>query len=177
MRSSSPFIARAVRAITGMARVASSRLSSTVASRPSMPGSWMSIRIRLGCSSRANLSPISASAALSTVWPADCSRNIANVILAGLSSTIRTFAISGDQVAARHGPPDFDPKTVPVELGLFHDRRHLGTQLGTVLGGYPLGGYHQDRNTGGVGMFIERGHHVEAVHPRHHQIEYDHCLL
>lgn len=41
MRSSSPFIARAVRAITGRARVASSRFSSAIASRPSIPGSWI----------------------------------------------------------------------------------------------------------------------------------------
>src|SRR5208337_4878157 len=37
MRASSPFIARAVRAITGMVRVASSRLSNAVAWSPSMP--------------------------------------------------------------------------------------------------------------------------------------------
>src|SRR5258705_52878 len=53
MRSSSPFIASAVRAMIGMARVSSSSVSNAVAARPSMPGSWMSMRIRLGFSLRA----------------------------------------------------------------------------------------------------------------------------
>ena len=43
-----PFMARAVRAITGMSCVAASRLSIAVASSPSIPGSWMSIRISRG---------------------------------------------------------------------------------------------------------------------------------
>src|ERR1700722_12383547 len=45
----SPFIARAVRAITGMVRVASACLRIAIAARPSMPGSWISMRIRFGC--------------------------------------------------------------------------------------------------------------------------------
>ncbi len=72
-----------------------------------------------------------------------------------------------------HGPPDFGREAVAVELGLFHDRRHVAVQLGAVLGGDLLGGDHQDRNAGRVGLFAERLHHVEAVHLRHHQIEHD----
>src|ERR1022692_3488684 len=149
MRSSSPFIARAVRAITGISRVASSRLSSAMASRPSMPGSWISIRIRFGRSSRANVIPASASVALSTVWPADCNRNTANVMLAGLSSTTRILAmLVRRQLAARHGPPNFGHNAVTVEHGLFYDRRHMAIEPGAVLGGDLLGGDHEDRNAG-----------------------------
>ena len=68
------------------------------------PGSWMSIKIRFGCSSRASVNPASASSARSTVWPADCSRKAASVMLAGLSSTTSTLAMSGGRVAVRHGP-------------------------------------------------------------------------
>src|ERR1019366_7348910 len=173
MRSSSPFIARAVRAITGIARVASSRLSSPMASRPSIPGSWISIKIRFGRSSRANVIPASASVALSTVWPADCNRNTANVMLAGLSSTTRIVAMLGDQLAARHGPPNFGHNAVTVEHDLFYDRRHMASEPGAVLGGDLLGGDHEDRNAGRVRMPVERLHHVEAVYLRHHQIEHD----
>src|ERR1700730_18392909 len=106
----------------------------------------MSIKIRFGCSSRASVSPASASVALITVWPADCSRNTANVMLAGLSSTIRTVDMSGDQLAPRHGSPDFGREAVPVEVGLFHDRRHIGIQPRAILGGDRLVGEHQDWN-------------------------------
>src|ERR1022692_4577283 len=173
MRASSPFIAKAVRAITGMVRVASSRLSSTVASRPSMPGSWISIRMRSGCSARANARPASASVALSTVCRTEFNRNIASVMLVALSSMMRTFAMSVDQLASRYGPPDFDRDAFTVELGLIHDRRHVAIQLGAVLGGDLLGCGHHDRNGSRIGMFVERLHNVEAVHLRHHQIEHD----
>src|SRR5688572_30829808 len=173
MRSSSPFIARAVRAITGMARVRLSLLSNAVASRPSIPGSWMSIRIRSGSSARANVSPTSASGALSTVWPADWSSITVKNMLSTLSSTIRILAMSGDHSASGHSSPDFGDKAVAAKRGLFHDRRNRAGQLGAVLGGDLLGGDHQDRNASRVGMIAERLHHVEAVHVRHHQIEHD----
>src|SRR6185437_5557387 len=48
MRSSSPFIAKAVTATTGMALSSASSLSHLVTSRPETSGSWMSIRIRSG---------------------------------------------------------------------------------------------------------------------------------
>src|SRR5664279_195759 len=173
MRSSSPFIAKAVRAITGMERVARPPLSNTVAARPSMPGSWISIRINWGCSARASFSPVSAFVALRTVWPTDSSRKSANVMFAALSSTIRTVAMSGDRVAPRHGPPDFHPEPVTVELSLFHDRRHMAAQLRALLGGGLFGGDHEDRDAGRLGTFVKRLHDVEAVHVRHHQIEHD----
>src|SRR5688572_2377753 len=148
MRSSSPFMARAVRAITGMARVASSRLSCRAASRPSMPGSWISIRIRSGCSARASVNPASASVALITVCPAVRTRNVARVMLAGLSSTIRTLATSGDHEAPRQGPLDFRLEALLVQFRLFHDRGHGAAELGTVLGRDLLAGDDQDGNAG-----------------------------
>src|SRR6266699_694017 len=171
MRSSSPFIARAVRAITGMARVTWSALSCAVASRPSMRGSWMSIRIRLGCTSRANVSPVSASMALTTVWPADSSRNFTNFMLAALSSTTRTLAMSGDRLSSRHCPPDFGRKAGTVELRLFHDRCDVTIQLDAVLGRDSLGRDHDDRNMSRCIIFTERHHYVEAIHLRHHEIQ------
>src|SRR5688572_27818413 len=154
MRSSSPFIARAVSAITGMARVVSSPFSNTVASSPSMPGSWMSIRIRSGCSSRAKVRPASASVALSTVCPADCSRNTPNVMLVALSSTISTLAMSGDQRPPRHGPPHFGHEAVASEVDLLHDHFDIAVQLGTVLDRDLLGGEDQDRNAAGVRVLL-----------------------
>ena len=64
MRSSSPFMANAVTAITGMSRSSSSSLSHLVTSRPETSGSWMSIRIRSGRCSRAMLQRIHAVAGL-----------------------------------------------------------------------------------------------------------------
>src|SRR5476651_2008420 len=116
----------------------------------------MSIRIRSGSSSRANVSPASASMARRTVWPADSSSSTANVMLSGLSSTTRIFATSGDRSAVGNGPSDFGRKAVMAELGLFHNRRHIAIQPGPVLGGDQLGGHHQDRNASRVGPFAER---------------------
>src|SRR6266849_1779989 len=145
-----------------MARVESSCLRSAVASRPSMRGSWISIRIRLGCPSRAKVRPLSASVALTTVWPADSNRNFTNFILAVLSSTTRTVAMSDDHVASRHCPADFGRKAGTVELGLFHNRRDVAIQLGAVLGRDSLGGDHHDRNVSRCRIFTERHHYVEA---------------
>src|ERR1700680_1162263 len=168
MRSSSPFIASAVRAITGMERVASSALRSAVASRPSMPGSWISIRMRLGCVSRASVKPVSASVALTTVWPADSSTNFANFMLGALSSTTRTVAMSDDRVTSRHCSPDFGHETVSVKVCLFHDRSYVAIQLGSVVGGDALGGDHHDWDMSRFGVSAECLHHVEAIHLRHH---------
>src|SRR4029077_10179971 len=99
----------------------------------------MSIRIRFGCSSRASVSPASASVALRTACPADCRRNTARVMFAGLSSTMRTFAISGCRLATRDGPPDFSNEAVGVERALFHDRHDVAIQLVAVLDGDLLG--------------------------------------
>src|SRR6202022_4057335 len=48
MRSSSPFMAKAVTATTGIERSSGSSLIQRVTSRPDTCGSWMSIRIRSG---------------------------------------------------------------------------------------------------------------------------------
>src|SRR5450759_3310638 len=173
MRSSSPFIASAVRAITGMSRVASSAFRSAHACSPSMPGSWISIRTRSGCSRRANAMPASASVARSTAWPADFSRKVAKVMLAGLSSITSTVAISGNNMAAGHGPANFGDKAVLVEASLFHDRHHITTESFAVLGCDVFCGDHEDRYAGCGGVFVEGSDHVEAAHFGHHQVEHD----
>src|SRR5580700_8598452 len=173
MRSSSPFMARAVSAITGMARVASSFLSIVVASSPSMPGSWTSMRMRLGCSSRASVSPASASVATITVWPAVSSSKTASFMFVALSSTTSTFAISYPHPSRRRGPPDFGQEAVAIELGLLHDRQDVATQLDVVLGRDLLGRHHEDRNSSRVRIGAQRFHDVEPVDLRHHQVEHD----
>src|ERR1700687_1231753 len=173
MRSSSPFIARAVRATTGMSRVAESLLSNAVASSPSMPGSWISIRTRSGCWARANVNPVSADVALITECPADCRRNVANVMLAALSSMTRIFAMSGSHEPTRHCPSDLGDKTVTVEVGLFHDGHHITIEFGAVLECDVFRGNHDDRDGSGCGISDERGHHIEAVDFGHHEVEYD----
>src|SRR4026208_2020699 len=98
-----------------------------------MPGSWISIRINCGCSLRAHVRPASASVALITEWPADSSRKIASVMFAGLSSTIRTLAISGCRPTPGHRPADLRGKAFRVEPALFHDGRDVAIQPGAVL--------------------------------------------
>ena len=81
-----------------------------------------------------SVNPASASVALSTVWPTDCSRNTANVMLVGLSSRSGLLPCQATEWRPTW-PPDFGRKAVAVELGLFHDRRHIAIQLGAVLAG------------------------------------------
>src|ERR1022692_4857722 len=123
----------------------------------------MSIKMSSGCSWRASARPASASVALSTECPTDFSRNVANVMLVALSSTTRTLAMSADQLATRHGPPDFGGDAVAVKLGLFHDGRHVAIEPGAVLARDLLGGDHHDGNAGRIGLFVERLDDVEAV--------------
>src|SRR3984957_8830717 len=65
--SSSPFIANAVTAMTGIERRSSSSLSHLVTSSPEISGSWISIRMRSGRCSRAILSASTPSRVCS-VW-------------------------------------------------------------------------------------------------------------
>src|SRR5438270_744354 len=101
--------------------------------------------MRSGCSALASATPVSASVALSTLCPADSSRNVESVMLAGLSSTTSTFVISDHHLPTRHGAPDFEGEPTSVEVGLFHDRRNVSVELVTVFGGDRLGSNDQDR--------------------------------
>src|SRR2546423_9245097 len=173
MRSLSPFIAKAVSAITGMSRVVASPLSSPVARNPSIPGSWISIKMRSGCSACAKATPASASLAFSTVCPTDSSRNVARVMFAELSSTTSTFVISDGGFPTGHCSPDFDREPASIEIGLFHDRRHEPIQLVTVLPVDRFRGEHEDWYPRGAGVLMERVNNVEPAHIGHHQIEHD----
>jgi hypothetical protein len=42
--------------------------------------------------------------------------------------------MSGGCVAPRYGAPDFGGEAVGVELGFFHDRRHMPTELRAIVG-------------------------------------------
>src|SRR5437588_6869816 len=95
--------------------------------------------MRSGCSALASVTPVSASVAFSTLCPADSSRNVESVMLAELSSTTSTFAISDYHLPTQHGAPDFEGEPAGVEVGLFHDRRNVPIELVTVFGRERLG--------------------------------------
>src|SRR5436190_16973629 len=166
MRSSSPFIARAVSATTGMARVFASPLSNAVASRPSMPGSWMSINTRSGCSSRAIASPSSALVALITTCPSDSSRNVERRMFAALSSTTRIVAILCHHAASGHGSPHFGNEAIHVHPGFPDDRRDLSVEAMPVRVADLHRRHDDDRYPGGGGPFMQRRHDIEAGHVR-----------
>src|SRR5450759_1566563 len=94
-------------------------------------------------------------------------------MLAGLSSTTRTVAMSGYRVAARHRPPNFADKAITVEVRLFHDRHHIAVETVAILRGDVFGGDHEDRYACRVRVFVQSRHDVEAVHLGHHQVEHD----
>src|SRR5205807_8519171 len=73
-RSSSPFMAYAVSATTIASRVAGSDLRRRVSSSPSMPGNWMSMRMRRGWKVCSTARASSASAAVRTSYPSVASR-------------------------------------------------------------------------------------------------------
>src|SRR6266550_9037552 len=129
--------------------------------------------MRAGCSALASATPVSASVALSTLCPADSSRNDDSVMFAGLSSTTSTFAISDYHFPTRHGAPDFEGEPARVEVGLCHDRRNVPIGLVTVFCGDGFGSDNQDRYRRRARILMERIHHVEPAHVRHQQIEHD----
>src|ERR1700682_994550 len=133
----------------------------------------MSISTRSGCSPRANVRPVSADVALSTECPADCNRNVPNVMWAALSSMIRTFAMSGHHKPTRHCPPDFGDKAVTVEVGLFHDCHHVAIEFGAVFHRDIFCSHYDDRYGSGAGVFDERRPDIEAVDLGHHEVEQD----
>src|SRR6059058_5967607 len=101
--------------------------------------------MRSGCSVSARATPASASSALSTVCPAFSSRNVASVMLAGLSSTTSTFAISNRRVAMGDGSPDFARKLTAGEVTFFQNGGYESVQLASIFGGDGLGGDDHDR--------------------------------
>ena len=95
-------------------------------------------------------------------------------MLAGLSSTTRTVAISGDRLTSGHRPPDLGREAVAVELGLLDDRSitkpfSLARSSAVICLAVTTRIGMRRR----VGLSLERLDHVEAVHLRHHQIEHD----
>src|SRR5580658_4583095 len=140
-------MAIAVSAMTGMAAVAGSCLSRAVAARPSMPGNWISIRIRWGRSVRASVSPLSASTAQSTVWPALRTSREANFMLARLSSMIRMVATVRSLLMRPQRSPDLGDEEFMVEFGFrdnVDDIRRIAAEGGTVFRRDHLGGHHQN---------------------------------
>src|ERR1035438_7767181 len=167
MRSSSPFIAKAVRAITGIERVAASPLSSAMASMPSIPANWISIKMRWGCSARAKAIPVSASVTLITLWPAFSRSKTANFIFRGLSSTTSILATSVAPLAAGQGTPDFGSETIEMEVGFFHNGGHIAMQLGAILRGDCLGGHHHNGDAGRLWVVFQGLDHIETAHLGH----------
>src|SRR5665213_3135430 len=122
----------------------------------------MSIRIKAGCSSRAIVSPISASAAVMTSWPADVSSMVASFMFVGLSSTTRILAMSGHDPPQGHRTLHFCIETLAVEFRLLDDGHHESVELVAILGGNLSGRHRNHGNPLRAGVLLQRGHHVEA---------------
>src|SRR5215467_4543687 len=92
-------MADAVTAIVGIVAVAGSSRIWRNALMPSIPGSWMSIRMRSGWSSRARRTPSSPVSASATRYPLTCSTSRTSFRFLSLSSTIRisSFAMTHRQ--------------------------------------------------------------------------------
>src|SRR5438445_7101335 len=150
LSSRSPAIARALSATMGIEWNASSALSCLVNVSPSMPGSWMSIRIRSG-RSRCMLSRASsAEPATLTWWPAASSVYWINIWLAALSSTTRIVTLSdGAPFTARSGSDQLvqpaDELRPRHRLALEHSRDEA-VELLLVLLRQLLGREHHDRD-------------------------------
>src|SRR6185503_16671564 len=166
-------MANAVSASTGMCCVTGSPFNRAVACRPSIPGSWMSIRIRWGCSARASVTPASASATGSTSCPADSSRKRASFMLAALSSTTSTRAMSGGDRPSGHGAPDLHREAATLEVRLVHDRRDIAVQPLAFHGADGLGREHDDGNGRRLRIPVEGFDDVESAHVGHHQVQHD----
>src|SRR3954468_5102337 len=131
------------------------------------------MRMRLGCSARASATPVSASVALSTLCPADSSRNADSVMFALLSSTTSTFAMSDWYLTTRHCSTDLDGEMSRVKVGFLHDRRHETIQFVPIGFAEPVSGDDDDRYGGCRRIIMQRFHHVETVYIRHQQVEHD----
>src|SRR3954468_1260850 len=93
--------------------------------------------MRSGFSTRARLSPASASTALSTEWPFDFRRKTASVMFAGLSSITRTVAIldghcSPQRCSPRHRTPYFRDEIIGAKGCLAHDRGNVAVEPGAI---------------------------------------------
>src|SRR5213079_587311 len=129
--------------------------------------------MRSGCSAPASATPASASVALRTACPTDSSRNVANVMLAALSSTTNTFAISDHRFALHQCPPHLEREPVTVEVGLLHNRRHEAVQLVAIAGRDGFGGDDKDRYRRRSVILMKRRHDIESIDFGHKQVEHD----
>src|SRR5262245_33926612 len=160
-------MAEAVTANAGIARVAGSSRSCRSAVTPLIPGSWMSIRMRSGRSSRARRTPSSPVSASARRYPLTCKTSRMSLRFLSLSSTIRisSFATGhrqreGERRAFAHLALHPDPPVVQLDelaregqaeagtLHLFCRRPHLAEFLEhrlLVLGSDPHPGVgHRD---------------------------------
>src|SRR5260370_1409155 len=80
------------------------------------------------------------------------------------------------RVASRQLPDALDQFPRPERL-LDQNRLHTGIQPPPVLGVEVARGDDDDRNVAPARLLLQRGHHREAVHFRHHEIEQDHVGL
>src|SRR5262245_11837946 len=92
-------MAEAVTAIAGIVAVAGLSRICRNAVMPSIPGSWMSIKMRSGWRSRASRTPSSPVSASATRYPLTCSTSRTSFRFLSLSSTIRisSFAMTRRQ--------------------------------------------------------------------------------
>src|SRR5213080_1464680 len=157
--------------------VAESALSLRVRASPSMPGSWMSMRMRRGANSRRTVSASSASAAVRTVYPSPARSTRISFRLTELSSTIRirspaTRALRGPASAGRHryvGGEFFDERRGAQRLE--HDGLRGSLEPLALLLREVLHGPHDDRRPAAGGALPEAFQEFESVDLRHGEVE------
>src|SRR5687768_4551835 len=93
-------------------------------------------------------------------------------MLAGLSSTIRIFAMSG-QDSTRCGATNLRNKPVAIEVRLVDDGGHVSIQLEAILRADRLGRDNENGYVCSLREFLQRRHDVEAAHVGHQQVEQD----
>src|SRR5215471_8353783 len=115
-------MAEAVTAIAGIVAVAGLSRICLNAVMPSIPGSWMSIKMRSGWRSRASRTPSSPVSASATRYPLTCSTSRTSFRFLSLSSTMRisSFAMAHRQrERERRSCPDLalypDPPVVQLD--------------------------------------------------------------
>src|SRR5258708_5296380 len=123
----------------------------------------MSMRMSSGRSARASVNPDSASVALSTVSPADCSSNIASSMFVALSSMSNTLAISSD-LGVRNEPQLHQRSGQPLPRDrLLHDRRGAEREALAAIGNHRD---HDDRNVLEGRDLLEVHEQIPSVHRR-----------
>src|ERR1700704_5511 len=170
-------MAYAVSAMMMISWCAGSALSRRVSSRPSIRGSWRSIKIRRGINDSRTLSASSASIAVFTSYPSVARMTFANLRFCGLSSTMRIGSRAISTLWRRGGqwqqPPKLLNERARAALVLGHDAGDRGLEPAAVARIQILHGPDDDGNFATGGHRAKPRNEFETIHARHKQV-HDH---